>query len=496
MRSTQHPPDDARAPSLSALPVRLFLLAVITLGVMARAATYRSPLFDFHSWRQADTAAIARNFLEERFNPLYPQIDHRGAQPHGYVETGFELHAFAVAAIARLVGFSPALGRLLNVLLFPFAALLLFGFVRRRYGETAGLVAAFLYSLGLPLTMYMDRAFMNEALLALLSIACLRAAQAYCERPRALPLLLLVLASSLIAAVKPTFLIVWGPLVALFIERFGARGLIRWEPWLAGAITMACGLLWFSHARHLFEMTGLSFGLSDKLLDLDLLFSGDYAFIVLRRLFKDVLGPIVFVFAPVGLVAAARRGRYAEAAGLATFLLYLAVVTPGNFHHNYYQLPVVPYATALAAFGVVRGLDRFARRYSWDSSRTLLAYAAVLWVAAMATFVRNVSAHNWYEVDLSRQRLCEDLAPVLRPDDRAVFVSHQNPDVLFCIGRKGWLLGAPQSTPDGVLEVVRNGGSVVVVPRTDRAVQAALEATGTRVVETPDFVAYRVTTGR
>ena len=67
------------------------MLAIITLGLMARALTYRSPLFDFHSWRQSDTAAVARNFLQERFNPLYPQIDQRGGRREGYVETGLEL---------------------------------------------------------------------------------------------------------------------------------------------------------------------------------------------------------------------------------------------------------------------------------------------------------------------------------------------------------------------------------------------------------------------
>src|SRR5512145_2289467 len=86
--------------------VRCLLFAAITLGLMARVMTFQSPLFDLHAWRQADTAAIARNFVHERFNVLYPQIDQRGGRADGYVETGLELYAFSVAAIARVVGFS------------------------------------------------------------------------------------------------------------------------------------------------------------------------------------------------------------------------------------------------------------------------------------------------------------------------------------------------------------------------------------------------------
>ena len=44
---------------------------------------------------------IARNFAVARLNPFYPQVDHRGALPVGYVATGFELQAFLAALIAR-----------------------------------------------------------------------------------------------------------------------------------------------------------------------------------------------------------------------------------------------------------------------------------------------------------------------------------------------------------------------------------------------------------
>ncbi len=92
------------------------LLAIVTFGFIARAATTGAPIFDHHSWRQADTAMIARNFAMARLNPLYPQVDHRGALPVGYVATGFELQAFLAALIAQATGFSPQIGRVLSVL--------------------------------------------------------------------------------------------------------------------------------------------------------------------------------------------------------------------------------------------------------------------------------------------------------------------------------------------------------------------------------------------
>lgn len=470
---------------------RLLLIAILTLGFAARAATFRSPLFDFHSWRQADTASIARNFVEERFNPLYPQVDWRGGQQDGFVETGLELHAFAVAALSKVFGFSPSVGRLLNASLFPLAAFLLFRFVRFRYGDTAALIAAFIYAVGLPLTMFIDRAFMNESLLALLSIACLWAAQSYCARSRVRDLAILLIASVLIAIVKPTYLIILGPVGGLFFERFGVAALLRWEPWLVGAATVASGTLWFWHARNLSELTGLSFGLSDKLLDSEILRSAEYPFKVARRLVKDILGPVGALFTPIGAVIAIREKKYAEALGILAFAAYLIVVAAGNFHHNYYQLPIVPIATVLASLGIVRSVAHLSGRYHWRWTKELTAYSAILWVAAMSTLIRNVSAHNWYEQNRGRLHLCENLKPLLSDTDRLVFANDQSPDMLFCLDRKGWLLSTDQSTVAHIRSLSQAGASVVVLHKDDQ-LRAQLEAVGHRLIETSDFVTLRL----
>ena len=114
----------------------LILAGALVAGFAARIASFKSPLLDHHSWRQADTAAIARNFHRERFNPFYPQVDQRGAQQSGYVETGLELFAFTVAALSKLAGFHHETGRVLNSLLFLGSASFLFLF--RVFGESSG----------------------------------------------------------------------------------------------------------------------------------------------------------------------------------------------------------------------------------------------------------------------------------------------------------------------------------------------------------------------
>src|SRR5262245_9041831 len=155
------------------------LALILTIGFCVRAATFQIPLFDMHGWRQADTAAIARAFATERYNILYPQVDWRGDAPTGYVETGLELQAFLVASIAKLSTFKVEIGRVLSALEFLLSCYLVWIFTRRRYGLRAGLFAAYLYAFGFPLMLFMERAFMNEALLVCLSLVSLVSAQRY-----------------------------------------------------------------------------------------------------------------------------------------------------------------------------------------------------------------------------------------------------------------------------------------------------------------------------
>ena len=91
--------------------------------------------------------------------------------------TGLELHALIFAAVSRLTGYSDMVGRVVSALCFPVSALLLWSFCRSRYGEDPALIAAFVYSLGLPLVVYAERSVWNEPVLFLLSMASLASAE-------------------------------------------------------------------------------------------------------------------------------------------------------------------------------------------------------------------------------------------------------------------------------------------------------------------------------
>jgi hypothetical protein len=461
---------------------RIALGFLLLFGFFARAAAYRSPLLDHHAWRQADTAAIARNFYRERFNILYPQIDWRGGQAAGYVETGLELPAFVVAAVSTVVGFHTETGRLLSSIAFLASCWLVWSFVGRRYGEGWGLVGAFFYAFGFPLVMFIEHAFMNEAALLCLSLATLVAAQRYLDRPSAGRLVALVAAPALLGTIKLPYLVIWAPLVGLFVERFGSGAWKRWELWLVAGVCLASAAAWYTHAHALGQATGLSFGLLDKTFDANVVFSWGFVKKIGVRLLKDHLGPLGLAATVAGTWFAWRRRRWCELFGVVGFIAYLLLVARGNMAHDYYQLPLMPIAPAVIVLGLSESASRWLAGAARGRREAVLA--ALLAVAALSTFVRLSSSHSWLDYGAEDVVLCNAAAAIGQPDDRAVIVGETDPKLLFCSDRKGWVLGGAESDVDHLRAAWRDGARLVFVLKsfTDPQVREFLNSTGTRVI--------------
>jgi hypothetical protein len=470
--------------------VRIAVAAAVFLGFLARAATFQAPLFDFHSWRQADTATIARNFTRDRFDPIRPEIDARGMRTDGTVETGLELMAILAAVAAKGVGFSTHLGRLISACAFPFAAVLLYRFTRDRYGERVGLVTAWIYSFGLPLSMFMDRAFMNESLLALLSIVSLRAAQQYVAGRR-LHFATLVVASTLLGLIKPPYLVVWAPIAGLFIERHGWRALFRVDLLLGVAVNLVAVFLWFRHAHAIFVQNALSFGISNNMFSVETLTSVEYWQVIFSHLSRDVFTPLVLALALYGLVRSLAMRRWAEGGGAVGFLVYLFVVTEGNRHQNYYQLVIAPIGAVLAGLGIIEWVGRLAALGQWREDRRAIVTAILVSVCVFSTFIRSASFHSWYEVDSARLRLCQDLGPTLKPQDRVAFIGTFSPDVLFCLDHRGWLYS--ETTPANELRYLATApADVVIAPDEYRdLLKVFADVPQQTLLESPGFVAIR-----
>ena len=117
--------------------VKLALFSLILLlGLALRLYRFDGPIADWHSWRQADTAAVARNFYKEGYDPFFPRGDDMSAiseikpqlnlERYRFVEFpiypslvyfGYLLNGGVDVRIARLVSVLFSLGSILFIYL-------------------------------------------------------------------------------------------------------------------------------------------------------------------------------------------------------------------------------------------------------------------------------------------------------------------------------------------------------------------------------------------
>src|SRR3989344_8522013 len=101
----------------------LILLLILLVGLIFRMYKINSPLADLHSWRQADTAAVTRNFVKDGidfFHPRYDDLSGRESgieNPQGYRMVEFPLYNGIVAVVAKSLPLASLefYGRLINI---------------------------------------------------------------------------------------------------------------------------------------------------------------------------------------------------------------------------------------------------------------------------------------------------------------------------------------------------------------------------------------------
>ena len=90
--------------------VVFFLILIFIGGFAVRLYRFANPIADWHSWRQADTSAVSRNFLKHGFDVLHPRFDDLSNvasgkdNPNGYRFVEFPIYNIFQANFYKMIG--------------------------------------------------------------------------------------------------------------------------------------------------------------------------------------------------------------------------------------------------------------------------------------------------------------------------------------------------------------------------------------------------------
>lgn len=320
----------------------LFLGLILLAGLLVRIYKIDNPIADWHSWRQADTAAVTRNFVKFGIDILHPRYDDfsdvsgKGLfNPQGYRYVEFPLFNLIHYSLLSIGPFLTleVWGRLTSVLSSLVSAVFLFFIVRRRLGSRTALLTSFFYIL-LPFNIYFTRVVLPDPLMVTLFLAALNF---HDLKRRYLTLLF----GSLAILVKPVAIFF---LLPIYIKNFWL-GLFMlapfglWRLWSHNFPEGVPSSLWLLNGNRIrFRPAFFRWIFGERLGDLIL---GHWGVLPLTM---GLLDPKFFATWVVGAA------------------LYLFTFATGNVHHDYYQIPIIPIISILLAIGCVNFSTTYVRK--------------------------------------------------------------------------------------------------------------------------------------
>ncbi|RJE47757.1 dolichyl-phosphate-mannose--protein mannosyltransferase [Dehalobacter sp. MCB1] len=113
------------------------------------------------SWRQADTASIARNFAGYDFHPFHPNLNYDGPFPN-IPALEIQVTTYLIAILYKVFGYHYFLARAVPIAFFLISALYLYLLARLYLGRNGAAYSLLIYGI-LPINLYYSRAIMPES---------------------------------------------------------------------------------------------------------------------------------------------------------------------------------------------------------------------------------------------------------------------------------------------------------------------------------------------
>jgi 4-amino-4-deoxy-L-arabinose transferase-like glycosyltransferase len=421
---------------------KYYIFFIIVIAFAARLYHTNFPVSGWHSWRQADTAAIAKNFYENGFQIFFPQIDWRGDTP-GYVESEFHIYPFAVSILYSIFGFNDLWGRFLSIIFSFFTVYGIYILTKKIISEKTALWASFIYAI-IPLNVFYGRAFMPESLLLMCSIYGIYFFYRWTENETVKYLIYSYFFITLAVLVKIPTLYLGLPLLYLSYRKFSKSFLMKWQLWLYAFTLFLPVALWYYHSHNLFLQTGLTFNIwglgTDKWGNIDLLFSPKfYNDVFFKSIAERHLTYAFFIPFIIGLFIK-RESKHERLFDfwIISVLVYILIVAKGNQVHEYYNLPFVLPAVVFVAKAFTKYFDIYKLKSFKSKSKVAWLFLLFLFLGLILSYLRYNRFMNSENYDSSIFRLAKSVNELTNGNDLVITVDNGNPIVLYRCNRKGW----------------------------------------------------------
>lgn len=421
--------------------IEFFLLILILIGAFYGRLRYVDrPVADWHSWRQADTSSVSRQFVQNGFDILHPKFDDlsKGVSlidnPKGHRFVEFPIYNIAQAGLYKIFNhFSLEVwGRLVTNVSQVISTLFIFLLLSKYTSKKAGFIGASFYAF-IPYNLFYGSVILPDSTMVMAMLGSVYFFSQWMDTfssSRYFIVSIIFTAAALL--LKPYMLFFMLPHLYLAISKFGIRMFIK--PRLIIFALLSVGPLVFWRLW----MTQFPEGIPQS----SWLFNGDgirfkgafFNWLFAERISKMILGYFGVAFVVFGILLKTKKEGLLYISFLLSSLAYLFVMAKGNVQHDYYQILIIP--TLALFFGKGAGfiLDNTSTVFSKLTSYVVIAVVCLFMFAFSWFLVRDFYTMQHGEIYTAGMKIDK----VLPKNVKVVAPFGGNTTFLYYINRQGW----------------------------------------------------------
>ncbi len=375
------------------------LIIILILSFVVRLYRLNNPIADWHSWRQADTSAVSRNFIKYGFDLRHPRMNNISNvqsgldNPQGYFFAEFPIYNATQAGLFLLFGHLTIeeWGRIVTNLSSILAILFIYLIAKKHSNFTVAISAAAAYGF-IPYNIYYGRVILPDPSMTMAILGAIYFFDLYLDslklknkfRSASLFIIMLIF-TTLAFLIKPVALFFTLPFIYLAWKKFGWKLILRWDLYLFLILSVIPLIWWRWWESHYPEGIPAFWWLLNEG---NIRFTGAYFWwLFAQRISALILGFWGIVMVVTGFLYTKRKNFGFFLSFVVSSLLYLIVIARGNVQHDYYQIPIVPTLALFFGLGVDTVIN-ITREYSYK----IIGY---LIVGVCSIFML---AFGWYQV--------------------------------------------------------------------------------------------------
>lgn len=425
----------------------IILCLILVVAFAFRLYKINTPLADFHSWRQVDTAAVARNFVRDGFDFMNPRFDDLSSIQSGLDNpTGLRFVEFPIynAIFAFFYKYLPVLtletyGRLVSALFSLIIIAIVYYFGLKESNRATAIGASLAYSV-LPYFVFFSRVILPEtpALACMfMSLFFLYKFFQHQGKKAYMHYALSILTFMLALLIKPTIVFYALASAYLFIRHYKMDVFKKWQPYVYVIIAAIPFMLWrmyiADHPEAIPANSWLFMHVNTFEGQRNIFFKpAFFRWIFYERINALMLGGYITFFFILGVIA--KTKKFFLFSILASAMIYLLTFQGGNVQHEYYQTIIFPAIALFVGLGI-----GFIIENSKNFLHPVITYPVILVVFGLGFFFSYYQTKQigFYNIPQDLINISKIIKTLSQPEDKIVTDRLGDTTLLYLADRKG-----------------------------------------------------------